>query len=83
MNERKEMSRVVDVVTSKNGNVFLSTLDKNNKMMFVNLIKDNKKFSPKIPKSAKSAEVTFTSYLFDDENKRLVLFDVKDITFMS
>ena len=81
-NERKVMTRSVNVGLSKKGNLYLFTT-KNDKRYFVNLVKDNKGHYPKIPAKATSCEIEFTSFLWDTENSRLVLFDVRDIVFKS
>ena len=79
--ERKIMTKTVEVKTSKAGNRYLAVKGRDEKNYFVNLIKDNKKFIPTIPKSSRELEVSFTSFLYDDENHRLVLFGVTDLVF--
>lgn len=79
--ERKIMTKTVEVRTSKAGNRYLAVKSKDDKNFFVNLVKDNKKFIPTIPKSAREVEINFTSFLYDDENHRLVLFGVTDLVF--
>ena len=79
--ERKIMTKTVEVKTSKAGNRYLAVKGRDEKNYFVNLIKDNKKFIPTIPKSARELEVSFTSFLYDDENHRLVLFGVTELVF--
>ena len=79
--ERKIMTKTVEVKTSKAGNRYLAVKGRDEKNYFVNLVKDNKKFIPTIPKSARELEVSFTSFLYDDENHRLVLFGVTDLVF--
>ena len=79
--ERKIMTKTVEVKTSKKGNRYLTVKGKDDKWLFVNLVKDNKVYIPTIPKSARELEVNFTSYKYDDENSRLVLFGVTDLVF--
>ena len=77
--EVKIMTRTVDIKTSKIGTKFFAVIGKDDKMLFVNLVKDNKAFLPKLPASAKQFDVDFTSY--KQEDNRLVLFGVETIVF--
>ena len=77
--EVKIMTRTVDIKTSKKGTKFFSIMGKDDKMVFVNLVKDNKSYLPKLPKDAKTFDVDFTSYKFEDN--RLVLFGCDNLVF--
>lgn len=77
--EVKIMTRTVDIKTSKKNTKFFAVKGKDDKMLFVNLVKDNKAFLPKLPASAKQFDVDFTSYKIEDN--RLVLFGVENLVF--
>lgn len=79
--ERKIMTKTIQVATSKKGVRYLFTTSKDGNKMFVNLVKDNRGYTPTIPASAKEVDVEFTSFKYDDENKRLVLFGVSTLLF--
>ena len=79
--EKKIMTKTVSISVSKAGNPYLNIEGKNQKRYFVNLIKENKAFTPTIPYGSKEVEVHFTSFSYDDENSRLALFGVSELIF--
>ena len=75
--EKKVMTRECVCAKSKAGNLYLYS-EKNGVRTFVNLVKDNKKYTPKL-KEGNSYDVEFTSYDLDKENHSVTLFDVRGI----
>ena len=73
------MTKTVDIKTSKKNTKFFAVKGKDDKMLFVNLVKDNKAYLPKLPATAKQFDVDFTSY--KQEDNRLVLFGVENLVF--
>jgi hypothetical protein len=74
---KKVMTRLCVCKKSKAGNLYLAT-DSNGKSLLVNLIKDNKRYTPKL-KEGNSYDVDFTSYALDEENNVIALFNVSGI----
>lgn len=67
-------------VSQRTGNEYLYIKDKNNKMIMINLIKDNKKFAP-VLKGVSQINVKYSSYRSDFEKNTLTLFNVSDVAF--
>lgn len=74
---KKVMTRLCVCKKSKAGNLYLAT-ESNGKSLLVNLIKDNKRYTPKL-KEGNSYDVDFTSYQVDEENNVIALFGVSGI----
>jgi hypothetical protein len=62
----------------KSGKLFLASRNKKNELVFVNLVKDNKRYTPEL-EEGKEYTIEFGSYKMDDDGKRVALFDVKGI----
>lgn len=66
---KKVFTKEVQVGTSKKtGSKFLFIKTKAGKMVFVNLVKDSKRFNPEIKDGIKAIEVEYTSYATKDES---------------
>ena len=74
---KKVMNKTVLCKKSKAGNLYLVS-EKDGKTTFVNLVKYNKRYTPKL-REDNSYEIEFTSYALDEENKRVTLFNVSGI----
>ncbi|MEM1973679.1 MAG: hypothetical protein QXN68_02695 [Thermoplasmata archaeon] len=77
-------NKVINVGKSKNGgNTYFYIKTKDNKLVFVTLIKDGKKFVPVLKDGVKQLEVTYTSYERGDKQEEktnnLTLFNVSEI----
>lgn len=80
MAEKKLFTKTVQVGTSKEKGVkYLYIKDDESKgLIFVNLIKDNKGYKPKLD-GVKKIDVTYSSYKREDN--RLALFNVTEVIF--
>ena len=78
--EKKLLKGTYAVKKSKKGNYYLSYTTKKGKTLFVNLIKDNKKFIPSIPEGAIEVEISFSGYKYGDNN--ITLFGVTDMSYL-
>ena len=76
MSKKQTFKKVIQVGTSKKGNPYFFIKTKTDKLVFVNLIKDNKKFVPTIKDGVKALEVEYTSYINDYDNDNQTLFNV-------
>lgn len=78
--EKKVFTKNVLVGTSKEKGVkFLYIKTKAGELVFINLVKDSKKYQPKIADGVKSLDVSYTSYNSDREKKQMTLFNVQDV----
>ena len=72
------MVRTVKCKKSQKGNLYLASVKEGHKDLLVSLIKDNKKYQPKL-KEGNEYDITFTSYDLDKEKNVLTLFNVSGI----
>lgn len=77
MSKKQVFKKIIQVGTSKKGKPYFFIRTKAGKLVFVNLIADNKKFVPKIKDDVKFLEVEYTSYINDYDNDNQTLFNVK------
>ena len=77
MAKKHIFKKVIQVGTSKKGNPYFFIKTKTDKLVFVNLIKDNKKFVPTIKDGVKALEVEYESYINDYNNDNQTLFNVR------
>ena len=75
--EQKVMTKTVVCKKSKAGNLYLAEV-KEGKTLLVNLIKNNKRYVPKM-KEGNEYDIEFTSYKLDSENNVIALFNVSGI----
>ena len=76
MAKKQVFKKVILVGTSKKGNPYFFIKTKTDKLVFVNLINDNKKFVPKIKDGVKALEVEYSSYNNNYNNNNQTLFNV-------
>ncbi len=76
MSKKQTFKKVIQVGSSKKGNPYFFIKTKVDKLVFVNLIKDNKKFVPTLKDGVKALEVEYTSYINDYDNDNQTLFNV-------
>ena len=73
----KEMTTECQALKSKKGDLYLKGrmhgID-----VFVNLVKDSKRYIPKL-KEGNNYDITFTSYDLNKDEKRVTLFNVSGI----
>ena len=84
--EVKEMVFTINVGKSKTGKQFLYQKDKKtNDFIFVNLVKEGKRYNLATPKNVDSVDITCTSYKYrdkvEDKPRTLTLFNVTDFVF--
>ena len=77
--EKKTFSREVEVGKSSKGNTYFYITAKDGKKVFINLIKDNKKFVPNFKDNTVALEISFTSYNkdFENNNRQITYFNVE------
>lgn len=78
---RKEMimQRTVKCYKGKkSGKLFLASRNKRGELVFVNLVKGNKRYTPDI-EEGREYTIEFASYKLDEDGKRVALFDVEGI----
>lgn len=76
MAKKHVFRKTIQVGTSKKGNPYFFIKTKAGKLVFVNLIADNKKFVPTIKDDVKFLEVEYESYINDYDNDNQTLFNV-------
>ncbi len=76
MAEKQTFKKVIRVGTSKKGNPYFFIETKTGKLVFVNLIKDNKLFVPTLKHGVRALEVEYTGYINDYDNDNQTLFNV-------
>ena len=76
MAKKQVFKKVIQVGTSKKGNPYLFIKTKAGKLVFINLVADNKRLVPKIKDGVKALEVEYTSYINDYDNDNQTLFNV-------
>ena len=76
MSEKKLFTKTINVGVSKEKGVNYLFIKEDGKFVFVNLIKDNKGYKPKLD-GVKTLEVTYSSYKREDN--RLALFGVTEV----
>ena len=76
MAEKQVFKKVINVGTSKKGEPYFFIETKTGKLVFVNLIADNKLFVPTLKHGVRALEVEYTSYIKDYHNDNLTLFNV-------
>lgn len=76
MAKKQVFKKVIQVGTSKKGNPYFFIKTKAGKLVFVNLIVDNKLFVPTLKDGVKALEVEYTSYINDYDNDNQTLFNV-------
>ncbi len=76
MAEKQVFNKVIQVGTSKKGNPYFFIKTKAGKLIFVNLIADNKLFVPTLKHGVRALEVEYTGYINDYGNNNQTLFNV-------
>lgn len=76
--EMKVFNKTLLVGTSKKGVKYLYIETKKGNLVFVNLVKDNKRLSLSL-EGVKEVSVNYTSYDNDYKNNNMTLFNVTDI----
>ena len=76
MAEKQTFKKVIQVGTSKKGNPYFFIETKTGKLVFVNLIVDNKLFVPTLKHGVRALEVEYSSYIKDYQHDNLTLFNV-------
>lgn len=78
---QKVFTKTCDIGVDKNGNDYLFITAKGGKMVFINLVKDNKKHVLVIPRNAKKVVIEYTSYETDFEKSKITLFNVGNVSY--
>ena len=76
MAEKQTFKKVIRVGTSKKGEPYFFIETKTGKLVFVNLIADNKLFVPTLKHGVRALEVEYSGYIKDYQNDNLTLFNV-------
>ena len=76
MAKKQTFKKVIRVGTSKKGEPYFFIETKNGKIVFINLIADNKLFVPTLKHGVRALEVEYTSYINDYDNDNQTLFNV-------
>ena len=76
MSKKQTFKKVIRVGTSKKGEPYFFIETKTGKLVFVNLIVDNKLFVPTLKHGVRALEVEYSSYIKDYQHDNLTLFNV-------